>query len=96
MINILEDNKLKESASEAILPSDDSDEMSVIASQVALNLKGEWDAIEGYMKLIPWFRKHNDENSIRIIEIIIAEEKKHTNLLYGIQMKYDGSIVAEE
>ena len=40
------------SANEAIVIEENS--KSVVASQVALNIKGEWDAIEGYQKLMPF------------------------------------------
>ena len=62
------------------------------ASQVAFNLKAEWDAIEGYQKLIPFFEMHEDEDSIDKIREIISDELNHAEVLRKIMRKYDGNI----
>lgn len=85
---------INESASEAIVL--DSLNLSTIASQVSLNIKGEWDAIEGYNKLIPFFEATDDQESIDHIREIISDEKNHAELLRGILLKYDGNIPTAE
>lgn len=62
------------------------------ASQIALNLKSEWDAIEGYQKLIPFFEMHEDQDSIDKIREIISDELNHAEVLREIMRKYDGDI----
>lgn len=64
----------------------------ITASQIALNLQGEWDAIDGYQKLIPFFEMHNDEDSIDKIREIISDELNHAEVLRDIMRKYDGNI----
>ena len=70
----------------------DNDNKFTTASQIALNLKGEWDAIEGYNKLIPFFELHGDQESIDHIREIISDELNHAEILRGILSKYDGDI----
>ena len=62
------------------------------ASQISLNLKSEWDAIEGYQKLIPFLELHNDEDSIAKVREIISDELNHAEVLREIIRKYDGDI----
>lgn len=62
------------------------------ASQIALNLESEWDAIEGYQKLIPFFEMHEDQDSIDKIREIISDELNHAEVLREIIKKYDGNI----
>ena len=62
------------------------------ASQIALNLESEWDAIEGYQKLIPFFEMHDDSDSIEKIREIISDELNHAEVLRKIMRKYDGNI----
>ena len=62
------------------------------ASQIALNLENEWDAIEGYQKLIPFFEMHDDQDSIDHIREIISDELNHAEILREIIKKYDGNI----
>ena len=81
---------IKASASEATVFEDD--ENSLIASQVALNIKGEWDAIEGYQKLIPWLRKVGDSKSVDQLEEIISDELNHAEVLRKMMKKYDDGI----
>lgn len=70
----------------------DKDNKNIVASQIALNLQGEWDAIDGYMKLIPFFEKYNDDDSISEIREIVSDEKNHAERLRSILLKYDDNI----
>ena len=74
----------------------DNDNKFTTASQIALNLKGEWDAIEGYNKLIPFFEMHGDQESIDHIREIISDELNHAEILREIMRKYDGDIPTNE
>ena len=74
----------------------DNDNKFTTASQIALNLKSEWDAIEGYDKLIPFFEMHNDQESIDHIREIISDELNHAEVLREILKKYDGNIPTNE
>lgn len=81
---------IKSSADTAIVL--DNDNKFTTASQIALNLQGEWDAIEGYDKLIPFFEMYVDQESIDHIREIISDELNHAEILRGILSKYDGNI----
>lgn len=81
---------IKSSADTAIVL--DNDNKFTTASQIALNLQGEWDAIEGYDKLIPFFEMYGDQESIDHIREIISDELNHAEILRGILSKYDGNI----
>ena len=81
---------IKASADEAIIL--DKDNKHITASQIALNLKSEWDAIEGYQKLIPFFEEYDDQESIDHIREIISDELNHAEILREIIKKYDGNI----
>lgn len=85
---------IKSSADTAIVL--DNDNKFTTASQIALNLKGEWDAIEGYQKLIPFFELHGDQESIDHIREIISDELNHAEILRDIMRKYDGDIPTNE
>ena len=85
---------IKSSADTAIVL--DNENKFTTASQIALNLKGEWDAIEGYQKLIPFFEIHGDQESIDHIREIISDELNHAEILRGIISKYDGDIPTNE
>lgn len=85
---------IKSSADTAIVL--DNDNKFTTASQIALNLQGEWDAIEGYDKLIPFFEMHGDQESIDHIREIISDELNHAEILRGILSKYDGNIPTNE
>lgn len=85
---------IKSSADTAIVL--DNDNKFTTASQIALNLQGEWDAIEGYDKLIPFFEMHGDQESIDHIREIISDELNHAEILRGILSKYDGNIETAE
>ena len=67
-----------------------------IASQIALNVEAEWDAIEGYQKLIPFFEKVNDQEAIDQIKEIISDELNHAEVLREIMKRYDGGIETAE
>lgn len=79
---------INEAAKDAIIL--DKDNKHVVASQIALNINGEADAIDGYEKLIPWLEKYNDTDSIGHVREIISDEKQHMELLNMILKKYDG------
>lgn len=81
---------IKSSADTAIVL--DNENKFTTASQIALNLKGEWDAVEGYQKLIPFFEMHDDQESIDHIREIISDELNHAEILREIMRKYDGDI----
>lgn len=86
---------VKASANNAIVLNDD-DKLAV-ASQVSLNIEGEWDAIRGYDLLLQFLEKYNDQESIDHVREIISDEKNHAMLLRDILLKYDGDIpVAED
>lgn len=85
---------VKSSADTAIVL--DNNSKFTTASQIALNLKGEWDAIEGYQKLIPFFEMHRDQESIDHIREIISDELNHAEILREIMRKYDGDIPTNE
>lgn len=85
---------IKSSADTAIVL--DNENKFTTASQIALNLKGEWDAIEGYNKLIPFFEMRGDQESIDHIREIISDELNHAEILREIMRKYDGDIHTNE
>lgn len=85
---------IKSSADTAIVL--DNDNKFTTASQIALNLQGEWDAIEGYDKLIPFFEMHGDQESIDHVREIISDELNHAEILREIMRKYDGNIETAE
>lgn len=74
---------------------DTKDNMTV-ASQVALNLEGEWNAIRGYNLLIEFLESKHDQESIDHVREIISDEKNHAEILRGIILKYDGDIPTAE
>lgn len=70
----------------------DENDNQTIASQIALNNKAEWDAIEGYQKLIPFLEAKGDRESVEQIKEIISDELNHSHLLREMMRKYDGNI----
>lgn len=74
----------------------DETDNHTIASQIALNVEAEWDAIEGYQKLIPFLELRNDLESIDHIREIISDELNHAELLREIIRRYDGNIETAE
>lgn len=74
----------------------DNEDKYTVASQIALNLKGEWDAIEGYQKLIPFFELHDDQDAVDKIREIISDELNHAEVLRKLMSDYDGNIPANK
>lgn len=70
----------------------DDENKHTTAAEIALNVENEWDAIQGYQKLIPFFEMHNDQESIDHIREIISDELNHAEILRSIIKKYDGNI----
>lgn len=70
----------------------DENDDATVASQIALNNKSEWDAIEGYQKLIPFLKAKNDDEAVAQIEEIISDELNHAEVLRELMKKYDGGI----
>lgn len=85
---------IKSNAENAIV-LDEKDKQTT-AAEIALNLKGEWDAIEGYQKLIPFFKLHSDNDSVNKIREIISDELNHAEVLREIMSKYDDNIPTNE
>lgn len=81
-------------ASEGIIK--DTDNKFTIASQIAVNIKGEWDAIDGYDKLIPFLEAEGDTEAIDHVKEIISDELNHAELLRAIMKKYDEGIETAE
>ena len=81
---------IRSSADDALIYSKDND--YTIASQIAMNNKAEWDAIEGYQKLIPFLEARGDQESVDHIREIISDELNHAELLREIMRKYDKDI----
>ena len=68
-----------------------------VASQISMNLKAEWDAVQGYDLLIQMLKDQGDADSVAVVEEIISDEKNHAMLLEEMISKYDGDIpVAED
>ena len=63
-----------------------------VASQIALNIEAEWDAIEGYQKLLEFFEAEDDQDAIDHVREIISDELNHAELLREIIKRYDGGI----
>ncbi len=82
------------SASESLISDYSKDQL--VASQIALNIKGEWDAIEGYQKLIPWLEEQGDMESVDQIVEIISDELNHAEVLRNMMKMYDGGIETAE
>lgn len=74
----------------------DINDNQTIAAQIALNNEAEWDAIEGYQKLIPFLRRKGDLESVAQIEEIISDELNHSEVLRAMMKKYDGGIETNE
>ena len=81
-------------ASEGII-LDDKDKQTV-AAQLAVNNKAEWDAIEGYQKLIPFLEEQGDTEGVDKIKEIISDELNHSEVLRELMSKYDGDIPTNE
>ena len=70
----------------------DPKDNSTLASQIALNNKAEWDAIEGYQKLIAFLEAKGDTQSVDQVKEIISDELNHAEVLKAMMSKYDGNI----
>lgn len=66
----------------------------ILGQEIAQNAMDEQEAIKGYYKLLTYPRLADEDK--KLIEDIIAEEKKHAYMLAIMAMKYDGEILAEE
>lgn len=74
---------------------DEKDDQTV-AAQIALNIEAEWDAIEGYQKLIPFLQKKGDQAAVDQVREIISDELNHAEVLREIMRRYDGNIETAE
>ena len=74
----------------------DVKDKQTVASQIALNIKSEWDAIEGYQKLIPFLKKQNDTEAVDQVREIISDELNHAEVLREIMRRYDDNIETAE
>ena len=74
----------------------DVDDNQTIAAQIALNIEAEWDAIEGYQKLIPFLQSKNDQSAVDQVREIISDELNHAEVLREIMRRYDGNIETAE
>lgn len=81
-------------ASEGIILDENDDQ--TVATQIAVNIKAEWDAIEGYQKLIPFFEKEGDTEAIEQVREIISDELNHAEVLREIMRRYDDNIETAE
>ena len=86
--------KISEAAKDALVL--DRDSKYTVASQIALNIQGEWDAVDGYDKLIPFLEKYGDYDAIDQIREIISDELNHAERLRMILRRYDGNIIPAE
>lgn len=77
-------------ASEGIVK--DVDDKFTVASQIAVNIKGEWDAIDGYDKLIPFLEAQGDTAAVDQVKEIISDELNHAKVLRELMKKYDDGI----
>lgn len=74
---------------------DENDDQTV-AAQIALNIEAEWDAIEGYQKLIPFLEDKGDVEAVDQVREIISDELNHAEVLREIMRRYDGDIETAE
>ena len=74
----------------------DINDKQTVASEIALNIEAEWDAIEGYQKLIPFLKKQNDTEAVDQVKEIISDELNHAEVLREIMKRYDGGIETAE
>lgn len=74
----------------------DIEDDQTVASQIAVNVKAEWDAIDGYQKLIPFFEEKGDQEAVDQVREIISDELNHAEVLREIMKRYDGGIETAE
>lgn len=67
-----------------------------VASQISMNLKAEWDAVQGYDLLIQMLKDQGDMDSIAVVEEIISDEKAHAEKLEDVLLKYDNDLLPED
>lgn len=68
-----------------------------IAVEIAKNVKDEWEAIEGYQKLLETLKANDaDEETVAQVEEIISDELNHAEVLRKEMKKYDGGIETAE
>lgn len=65
----------------------------VLAQAIVANAEDEQEAIKGYYNLLSYPRLTDEDR--KLINDIIAEEKKHAYMLAIMAMKYDGEVKAE-
>lgn len=66
------------------------------AERIAKNIQAEGDAIKEYMELLACLDPVEDAGTIKAINEVVAEEKKHVEILQKIMMAYDGHIKPEK
>lgn len=74
----------------------DVNDKQTVATQIAINVEAEWDAIEGYQKLISFFEASGDQAAIDQVREIISDELNHAEVLREIMKRYDGGIETAE
>lgn len=74
----------------------DVNDDQTVATQIAINIEGEWDAIEGYQKLIPFLESKGDTDAVDHVREIISDELNHAKVLQEIMKRYDGNIETAE
>ena len=70
----------------------DINDNQTVASEIALNIEAEWDAVEGYQKLIPFLEAKDDNEAVKQVREIISDELNHAEVLREIMKRYDGNI----
>lgn len=66
------------------------------AERIAENIEAEGEAIKGYMELLGSMDPVADAGSIQELNKIVAEEKRHIEILQKMLMAYDGCIKPEK
>ncbi len=74
----------------------DINDKQTVAAEIALNIEAEWDAIEGYQKLIPFLEAKDDSEAVDQVREIISDELNHAEVLREIMRRYDGNIETAE
>ena len=74
----------------------DINDKQTVAAEIALNIEAEWDAIEGYQKLIPFLEQKDDNEAVEQVREIISDELNHAEVLREIMKRYDGNIQTAE
>jgi len=70
----------------------DINDKQTVAAEIALNIEAEWDAIEGYQKLISFLEAKDDNEAVEQVREIISDELNHAEVLREIMRRYDGNI----